>query len=209
MRGHEQPRTGFRAFLRTRAARRLMTAGTLGVSGLLVWQSTAASFTASTTNPSNSMTAGTVTISDNDSGTALFTTTGMVPGATGNNCILVTYSGTATSTIKLYTANYLATDGAADGATLPTWLKMNIQVGTGTCGAPIGLTDVTAASPGDTFTTISAKTSFANGYGTGWTAATAGNTRVFKFTYTLDSSTPNTSTGDNITTDFVWTATNN
>jgi len=198
------------AFLRKEQSRRLVTLAGLGVSSMLVWQSSSAAFSATTTNPTNSMTAGTVAISDNDAGVALFNNiTGIVPGGTGNNCITVTYSGTATSTVKLYTSGYVATDGAADGATLPTWLKMYIQVATGTCAAPGAYSDVSAASPGDTFTTVSGKTTFANGYGTGWTAAASGNTRAFKFTYTLDSSAPSTAQGDNISTSFVWEAQNN
>ncbi|GGK07308.1 hypothetical protein GCM10010123_41470 [Pilimelia anulata] len=175
----------------------------------LVWNSTLSAFSATTTNPGNSLAMGTVTISDNDSGTALFSVTGLLPGQTANNCIVVTYSGSATSTVKLYVANYNATDGAADGVTGPTWLNMLIQVGTGTCGAPVGLTAITAAAPGDTMTTVSGKTNFANGYGTGWTSAVASNTRVFRFTYTLNASTPNTAQGDSISTDFVWEAQNN
>ncbi|GGK18591.1 hypothetical protein GCM10010124_09000 [Pilimelia terevasa] len=175
----------------------------------LVWNSTASAFSATTTNPTNTMTIGTVTISDNDAGVALFTAPALLPGNTATSCVVVTYSGTAASTVKMYVANYNATDGAADGVVIGTWLNMQVQIGTGTCGAPVGLTNVTAAAPGDTMTTVSGKTNFSNGYGTGWTSAAAGNTRVFRFTYTLNASTPSTAQGDSITTDFVWEAQNN
>ncbi|WP_189171394.1 hypothetical protein [Pilimelia anulata] len=209
MEQHE--RDGAQPPARVRWARRrgLLTLLGLGVTAAVVYQQTAGTFSATTSNPSNAFTMGSVVITDNDSGAALFTVTGMVPGQTANNCLVVTYSGNATSTVKLYTANYNATDGAADGATAPSWLRMHIQVGTGTCGAPVGLTSVTAAAPGDTMATVSGKTNFANGYTTGWTSATNGNTRVFRFTYTLDSSAPNTAQSDGITTDFVWEAQNN
>ncbi|HEX5741990.1 MAG TPA: hypothetical protein VFY17_10630 [Pilimelia sp.] len=177
--------------------------------GAVVWNASTAAFSGTTVNPTNTLGVGTVTISDNDSGTALFNISNLMPGQTGNNCIVVSYTGTATSTVKLYVANYNTADGAADGITAPTWLRMLIQVGTGTCGAPVGLTNVTAAAPGDTMVTVSGKTNFSNGYSPGWTSAVNGNTRVFRFTYTLDASTPSTAQGDSITTDFVWEAQNN
>ncbi|GGJ94323.1 hypothetical protein GCM10010123_25210 [Pilimelia anulata] len=181
----------------------------LVVTAGVTWQQTAGAFSRTTSNTGNSMALATVSISDNDAGAALFTVSGILPGQTGTACLVVTYSGSATSTVKLYTANYNATDGAADGVTAPSYLRMLVQVGTGTCASPVGLTNVTAASPGDTMTTVSGKTNFANGYGTGWTSATAGNTRVFRFTYTLDAATPTTAQSDGITTDFVWEAQNN
>ncbi len=45
------------------------------VSGALVWQSSYAAFTSSTANPNNAFTAGSVTLTDNDSNGALFAVT--------------------------------------------------------------------------------------------------------------------------------------
>ncbi|WP_189114796.1 hypothetical protein [Pilimelia terevasa] len=209
---HETVRLGqwAAARLATHGAR-AVAMGTVGLvaSASVLWSSAQSAFNATTTNPNNSMSMGSVAISDNDSNVALFTASNLLPGNTATSCIVVTYSGSATGTVKLYTSSYNATDGAADGAVLGTWLKMLIQVGTGTCGAPVGLTDITAATPGDTMATVSGKTTFANGYGTGWTSAASGNTRVFRFTYTVDASTPQTAMGDGITTNFVWEAQNN
>jgi hypothetical protein len=53
--------------------------------------------------PSNSLAAGTVAIGDNDTGSAIFSMTGMKPGSTDTGCIQVTYTGSLASTVRLYT----------------------------------------------------------------------------------------------------------
>lgn len=74
----------------------LTSAGALGT-----W----AAFSATTTNPGNSFDSGTVIISDNDSGSAMFAVTGVVPGSTGNTCMKVSYTGSLEATIKVYAGN--------------------------------------------------------------------------------------------------------
>lgn len=64
-----------------------------------------AAFSATTTNPGNSFDSGTVTISDNDSGSAMFAVTGVRPGSTGSTCMKVLYTGSLAATIKVYTGN--------------------------------------------------------------------------------------------------------
>ncbi|GGJ94413.1 hypothetical protein GCM10010123_25330 [Pilimelia anulata] len=198
-----------RAAFRSRTGRGVLVAALVAGAAVARWDGVLAAFSATTTNPGNSMTLGTVVISDNDAGAAMLSVTGMLPGGTGSGCVVVTYSGTAPATVKLYAANAAGGDGAADGVVIQNWLRFHIQVGTGTCGAPVGLTNVSAAAPGDLATAVYTRSNFGNGYGTGWTSATSGNTRVFRFTYTADAATPNTAQGDSITTDFVWEAQNN
>ena len=74
------------------------------VSALLVWQASNAAFSATTSNPGNSWTAGSVTLTDDDggtsptTGTAMFSAAGLVPGSTGSHCIAVTSTGTVPAT---------------------------------------------------------------------------------------------------------------
>jgi hypothetical protein len=75
--------------------------GVLG-SGICVWQSTSAVFSSTTANAGNSWTAGSVTLTDDDSGSALFSASGLVPGSSGSNCITVSYSGNVATTVRLY-----------------------------------------------------------------------------------------------------------
>src|SRR5262245_56233961 len=82
-------------------------------SGGLVWQSSYSAFSATTSNPTNNWTAGTVALSDDDSNTAMFTASNLKPGATGTKCIAVTSTGSLASTVKLYGTSYATTNALA------------------------------------------------------------------------------------------------
>lgn len=71
-----------------------------------------AAFSGTTENPGNSVTAGTVEISDNDGGTALYSMSNAAPGDTTTRCIQVTYSGTLPADVALYTTSTIDTLGA-------------------------------------------------------------------------------------------------
>lgn len=63
----------------------------------LVLSVSRAAFTASTENPDNSITAGVVTLTDNDAGVALFNASDVTPSTTFEECIRVEYAGAFTS----------------------------------------------------------------------------------------------------------------
>lgn len=65
-------------------------------------------FSSTTSNPGNSFAAGTVTIGDNDGGTALYSLTNQKPGVNNDKCIKVTYTGSLDSTVKLYASTVTA-----------------------------------------------------------------------------------------------------
>jgi predicted ribosomally synthesized peptide with SipW-like signal peptide len=103
-------------------ARRLrLTALVLG--GLLAVAGTAtfSAFSSQTSNSGNSFAAGTVHLTDNDAGTAMLALTNAQPGATDTSCIVLTYSGTLDSTVRLY--------GAVAGALGP-YLTLTVTRGT-------------------------------------------------------------------------------
>jgi hypothetical protein len=66
------------------------------VVGALVVVGSRAAFSATTANTANAWSAGTVVLSDDDSGSAMFNMSLMKPGSTSAKCIVVTYSGTLT-----------------------------------------------------------------------------------------------------------------
>jgi len=74
----------------------------LAVLALLATKPTWSAFSGTTSNPGNTTTAGTVTLTDNDSGTAIFNLTNLVPGDTDSGCLQVTYSGTLPALLRLY-----------------------------------------------------------------------------------------------------------
>jgi predicted ribosomally synthesized peptide with SipW-like signal peptide len=92
---------------------------------------TFSAFTATTENPNNSFKAGTVALTDNDSGAALFALTNMKPADPKLKCLTVDYTGSLASKIKLYATK---TTSAADKDLAP-YANVRITRGTGTADA--------------------------------------------------------------------------
>ena len=82
-----------------------------------------AAFTATTANTGNSIAAGTVALTDDDSATAMFSISNMKPGVPEAQCLEITYSGSAVpAEIRTY---------GTTGGSLDAYLDMTIEVGTG------------------------------------------------------------------------------
>ena len=193
-------------------------------SSTLIWQSSRAAFTATTSNSGNTFATGTVTITNN-TGSAMFTATALKPTSTATVCMGVEYTGSLTpSAIKLYTSGAQESN---NGGAYVAWandntseidnnLAMEILVG-GTdlaadpgsnCAAEAGsFTDVAGAAPGTTMQTMIANnTSFSNGLASQWGTITANKWRVWKFIYTMSASAPDTAQADGLKVNFVWEA---
>lgn len=172
--------------------------GLLG-SGALVWHGTDAVFTATTPNASNSWSVATVTLSDNDGGSAMFNLSNLLPGSTGANCIVVTYGGSVGTAVKLYAS------AAADASTVAQYVDLVIEEGTGgTFNNCAGFATSGTIYTGTLATFTSTKNSYANGVGT-WAPAGAAS-KVYKVSYTLNASTPNTKQGATTTATLQWEA---
>jgi hypothetical protein len=83
------------------------------LAGLMVWQGTNAAFSADTRNIGNSWETGSVSITDDDGGAAMFAVQNLVPGDSGSRCIVVTATPTVASTVKTYVES-LQADGLQD-----------------------------------------------------------------------------------------------
>jgi len=94
------------------------------VAGLMVWQGSNAAFSADTRNIGNNWETGSVAISDDDGGSAMFQIQNVVPMASGEHCITVTATPTMASTVKFYVGD-LASDG------LEPYVKVTVAQGTG------------------------------------------------------------------------------
>ena len=101
-----------------------------------------------------------MTLSDNDSGSALFNATGLKPGSTDTKCIQVSYTGSLASTIRLYAAN-------TSGTNLAQYMDMTINYGTGGAagGSCTGYTNTGAVYSGTLSNFISTYTSHATDRG--------------------------------------------
>jgi hypothetical protein len=165
---------------------------------LLVWQTSKAAFNSSTSNAANSWTAGTVALSDDDSSAAMFSATGLVPGSTATKCISVTYGGDVTSSVKLYGASPTTTNA------LSSWLDMTIEIGAGgSFGSCTAFTPASTIFTGTLNTFGATKTAFGSGLGT-WAPTASGQTKEYRFTWTLNSAAPNSVMGGTAGISFVW-----
>jgi hypothetical protein len=94
---------------------------------LLAVLSTFSAFSGTTANSGNSAAAGTVTLTDNDSGAAMFSMSSLKPGDTDTRCLQVTYTGSLPSLVRLY--------GTTAGTGLDAYLDLTITRGTISSGS--------------------------------------------------------------------------
>lgn len=169
--------------------------------GWLVVEQSRSAFTDTTDNTGNLLTTGTVVLSDDDGGTALFNAANLVPGQSRANCIEVSYEGSlpAGEAIKLY-GSY------ADGDhSLAQYLNLNIEVGE--AGSDC---DSFSAETTRTVTTLAVFTGapggWENGYVTGWTpqAATSEAPEMRPFRITLTVRDDNAAQGKSARPAFTW-----
>lgn len=161
----------------------VVIAAALLVSHVVV-RETRAAFSGTTANSSNSFASGTVSLSDDDSGSAMFSVSGMTPGDTVYGCITVTYTGSVDAAVKLY--------GSASTTTLAPYLDLTIKEGSMSGGSNCQTNFVagdTIYSPGTVSSFLSSHTGWADGLPAdsgGWTPAGGSNAaKTFQFTVTL------------------------
>ena len=104
------------------AAKLLATVVIAGSLGLASFTDTFSSFSDVTANPASTLSAGSVTISDNDAGSAVLALSNAKPGDTVTGCVVVTYSGTLPASVVLY--------GSTAGSGLDAYLDLKVTRGT-------------------------------------------------------------------------------
>ena len=197
----------------SRVRKVLVTMLVVGVAGSVAGTGTFSAFSSTTSNPSNAFTAGTVTISDNDSGSSMLSLSNAKPNDSTTGCITVTYSGSLSSNVRLY---------ASTTGTLAPYLNLTVTQGGGT---PIGTSNVPFGSACTNFTAdtsgsqiysgtlsnfASTYTNFSSGLAlTNLSASTTwsqNNFRVYKFVVSL--ANDNNAQGLSSTATFTWEADN-
>ena len=192
----------------TRARKLAMSVAVLAAAVAVVGLGTYSAFSATTTNSGNAIAAGTVAIGDNDTDQAMYAVTNQKPGDTFQRCIKVDYTGSLSSTVKLYTASAIGSLGQ--------YIDLQIRTGSGnpTFSGCSGFTpDGSDLYSGTLANFGSTHTNWSNGLldaGPGGnTSWVNGNSVVYRFTLTLQSGAPdaaqNTSTGSHAIT---WEARN-
>ena len=127
----------------------LRTLVVLGVLACIAGAGVFSAFSSQTDNPGSVVTAGSVTLSDNDAGSALYALTAAKPGDSQTSCINVTYTGTLNSTVKIYTPSTIGEApqdliSISSSAFNRTWTLMHgpcvtIPVYHGPNGMPVGV----------------------------------------------------------------------
>jgi Camelysin metallo-endopeptidase len=100
----------------------LASALVVGVMGSLAALGVFGLFSATTQNSGNEISAGTVVLSDNDAGSAMFNVTNAKPGETWTRCIKVLYSGSLPANLHIY-------ELGGQGPLSP-YLKLKLEQGT-------------------------------------------------------------------------------
>ncbi|UQU65750.1 CalY family protein [Couchioplanes caeruleus] len=176
----------------------LTVAGGIAVSSGVMWQASSAAFTASTGTAANSWNAGTVVLSDDDSAVAMFNATNLRPGSTGDKCITVSYTGSLSSTVKMY--------GTAVSGALTPYVDLVIEEGSGGgFGSCTGFTPSGTAYTGTLANFGSTKTGFATGVGT-FAPSGSGQQKTYHVTYTVNAATPDTAQAASAAATFTWEA---
>jgi hypothetical protein len=193
--------------IRGRSRRKLVGIGVLAAlagmmgSGAMVWHASQAAFSGSTENSTNNWAVSAVTLTDDDSSSAMFNATGLTTSSTGFKCIKVTYTGSTAAPVKLYAANL----AGGLGPYLALTVEIGSASGSGTFASCTGFTaSSTLYSPGTVTAFAGAYINYGQALATGWTPTTNGDYRVFKFTYTVANN--NLANGQSCQVDFAWEA---
>lgn len=151
---------------------------------------TSAAWTDTTRNDDNSWATGTVSLTDDDLGAAMFTVTDMVPGDEVDNSITVTNGSSVPLDVRLYGENLTATVFELEN--LAEYL--NVTIGT-TEGGDEVYTGTLAGF---------AATHAAFGSGTAVINMAAAGTQTYYVWVQLDPATPDSFQGASAGIDFVW-----
>jgi hypothetical protein len=167
----------------SRGRKTLLTLLLVGAIGAVAGIGTFSAFSATTVNSGNVFDAGSVSISDNDAGSAMYTIPNATPGVAVVRCIQVTYTGSLPADVHLYSS--------AIGAVGP-FVDLTIDKGTGATVFPNCAGFTPDASPNVYTGTLgdfaATNTNFASGSPAFPGVQTAWNQNdvvVYRFTLTL------------------------
>lgn len=147
----------------------------------LIWQSSYAAFSSTTRNSGNDWATGSVSLTDDDTGSARFQVPSMVPGATDTKCITVTANASGPGLVKGYAVNPVTSPQGLEDHVMVT-LEYGAGGSFASCtGFVLGGTIVPSAS----LTTLATFNDYATGVG-GWSVAAGSQSRTYRITWTFD-----------------------
>jgi predicted ribosomally synthesized peptide with SipW-like signal peptide len=176
----------------------------VGILGSLASLATWSAFSDTTANSANSFDAGSVTLTDNDSGAFMYQVTGAKPGVTTVKCITVSYSGNLDADVKLYTTTTTIPSAAQN-------INLTIEKGTAVGATFPGCGTYTSQATiynGNLYDFQQNKGSYANGvsaYPASATKWVTGDSLVYRFTVSVSDAGNGVSSGAH---QFTWEARN-
>ncbi len=193
--------------MQARHRRALTLLLTIGVVGTVAGWGAYSAFTATTANSGNTITAGTVAISQHAGATTLYSGTDQGPGSSFVKCVRVSYTGSLASSVRLYVSS-----GVTNGSAFN--LKVERGSGLSSPDASMNCTGFSSSSTPYDGNLGAFATNYAGGVdGKASAAAWNQNDSVdYRFTITVnDDSTPNahTSALSSGAHTFTWEARNN
>ncbi len=148
-------------------------------------------FTSQANNPNNRVSAGTVTLADNDGGVALYDFTDAKPGDSETSCIRVNYIGSLDANVRLYTPDTIGSLGP----------QVNLKIEPGTQASP-SFPSCTNFTPDGAAVFDAALSTFPTTYAGGvvdfpglTSAWETGNAVVYRVTASLSASAPDAAQG--------------
>jgi hypothetical protein len=151
------------------------------LAGAAVWQGSYAAFTARTESAGNSWSTGRVALTDDDKGAAALTVENMVPGDTGQKCIVVTSNSNVAGEVRTYVEDLLADRG------LENQIKITLEMGTGgSFNDCAGFTPIATTATGTLAQLAAADYDWASGANPWATTGTPGETKSYRATWTFD-----------------------
>jgi hypothetical protein len=174
-----------------RSWRALRTLVVLAAIGGLATLGAFSAFTSQANNPNNRVSAGTVTLGDNDGGVALYDFTNAKPGDSQTSCIRVAYTGSLDADVHLYTPDTIGSLGQ--------YVNLKIEPGTQASPSFPSCTNFTADGASSFDAALSTfPTTYAGGVADFPGATSAwqnGNAVVYRVTATLSASAPDAAQG--------------
>lgn len=184
----------------------LLTSLVIGALTSLAGIETFSNFSSTTQNDSNVFAAGTVSIGDNDAGSAMYNVTNAAPLTSVQKCIKVTYTGSLAADVKLYTTSSIGAIGQYVNLTIETGTSSGSPTfpGCGTYTSEATIYSGTLANFGST------KNSYGNGvsaYPGSQTQWSQNDAVVYRFTLSLQdtNAAQGLSSGSH---SFIWEARN-
>jgi spore coat-associated protein N len=171
----------------------------LAAAGLTV--ASGADFTAQSANPSNSFTAGTLSMSNSSDNAAILTASNMRPGDTSTGTVDIANTGSLSGAFTLTRGTPVDSDNAN-----PLSAKLNVLVDD--CGTFTGSTAPACGDSDDVnkYTGTLAQMGTTGHLISGLGTYAGGDKHRYRFRVTLDSTADNNYQGDNSTVGFTWNA---